>query len=172
MLARQVHRKVLRTAIAAALVGLLAASSGVATAEAGKSKNKRGVVCAQTNCAVVHRHPGRYRVPVYRPVPVCAPYRVVRAPWYDSAPRSSMYGVETYFHAGVGVFFGGLALSFEVGTVAPVGFVYVDPVCGERWQTLDGYRRHAHRMHHQPVLIAEAVDPYGRDGQGHRRRGR
>ena len=167
MLKKTIHSIPTYVGAGALALAALALAGSPAPADAG---HRRPVITISSGGCAPHPGVVRYRRPIYRPVPVPVRYRACD-PWYAYAPQASLYGVDSYFHAGLGIYFGGLALSIELGDYAPAGYAYVDPVCGgERWYSVREYRRHAKRHGHQPVLIAEAVDPYGRDD--HRRHGK
>ncbi len=171
-----------RSALTALLLGcamLFAAGPLVGTADAGPKHKKKNQGAGHYHqgasgvayCDVVHappRYRPRYRRayrPVYRPAPYCS----VARPWYVGAPRLVVAGSPYYFHAGLGVYFGGVALTVELGNYAPEGYAYVDPACGELFYSVEGYAIHSQRARHAPVLYAEQMDT-GRHG-GHGRHG-
>jgi len=88
----------------------------------------------------------------------CAPpYR----PWYEGAHRVYVQGDPFFFHAGFGVYLGGLALSIEIGDTAPAGCGFYDPYCGTTFAVLDGYADHCRQGRHDPVLSMVVVDRNG-----------
>ena len=99
-----------------------------------------------------------YHRPAYR-WRSCAPL-----PWYYSARRTWYDGRPYYFHAGLGVYFGGVALRIELGNRAPAGYAYYDPTCGETFYSVREYRRHRRHHNHRPVLLAVQVDEYDDHG--------
>jgi len=113
-----------------------------------------------------HGHEG-YRAPRYRPLPHpgCAPrpgcgneLRIVSTrPWWEGAPRVYVHGTPFFFHAGLGVYLGGVGLSLGIGDCSPAGYVYVDPYCGTRFDSLEYYAVHARFQGHSPVVEVVAL---------------
>jgi len=118
-----------------------------------------------------YRHDNRRRgyrtdawcAPRYRAVPRvrCAPPRAVCGnglrvvtvrPWWEGAPRVYVQGSPYFFHAGLGVYLGGLGLSIQIGNAAPAGYGYLDPYCGLRFDSLEVCRTHAGAHGHDPVV--------------------
>jgi hypothetical protein len=65
-----------------------------------------------------------------------------------------VHGSPYFFHAGFGVYFGGVSLSFQIGNVPPAGYAWFDPICNEVFWSLPAYRAHVAHHCHQPVLHA------------------
>jgi hypothetical protein len=149
---------------------MLTVAPAVSTAEAGKPRIQRterprverrearhrtvrnhrrhAVVRHHRRTAVVYRH---RRPAVWR---VHAPVRVVyrRPAWCDGARTVLVDRDPFYFHAGLGLYFGGLNLNLELGDYAPMGYAYFDPYCGEEFYSIVAYRRHLHRHQHTAAL--------------------
>jgi hypothetical protein len=81
-----------------------------------------------------------------------APVRVYSRPWYRTAPLFYVDRSPFYFHAGLGIYLGGVLLNLELTDAAPAGYVYVDPFCDVEFWTIEAYRLHLHRHHHRPAL--------------------
>jgi hypothetical protein len=97
------------------------------------------------------------RVPTYY---VPAPVHYVR-PWYRNASRFYVDRSPFYFHAGLGIYLGGVFLNLELTDAAPAGYVYVDPYCDLEFWTVPAYRQHLHRHHHRPALRLVQVEYCG-----------
>jgi len=107
---------------------------------------RRHEVRVHRRAVVYHR-----RAPLVCRVP--APVRVIHhRPWY--------YGVRTvvvdrdpfYFHAGFGLYFGGLSLDLDLGDCPPMGYAYFDPYCGEEFYSIVDYHRHLRFHRHTAAL--------------------
>ena len=57
-------------------------------------------------------------------------------PWYRDARRIYIHDDPFYFHVGLGLYIGGIAIQFELGNQPPYGYVYYDPYCDEVFWTL------------------------------------
>jgi hypothetical protein len=97
------------------------------------------------------------RVPTYY---VPAPVHYIR-PWYRTAPRFYVDRSPFYFHAGLGIYLGGVFLNLQLTDAAPAGYVFVDPYCDLEFWTVADYRRHLHRHHHRPALRLIQVEYCG-----------
>jgi hypothetical protein len=73
-------------------------------------------------------------------------------PWWTGAPCLYLDEAPYYFSADLGMYMGGFALDFSVGNVAPAGYVFYDPYCGDRFWTAAAYRHHL-RFHHHPAAL-------------------
>lgn len=109
--------------------------------------------------APVVRHAPRviYQPPVVvrRPRVVCAPVWAAGAPyfWVNSTPF--------YFNAGLGIYLGGVSLSFQFTNAPPPGYVYFDPYCGVEFGSVAAYRGHVACVHHPHALQVVPVTACG-----------
>lgn len=101
----------------------------------------------------------RHHAPVYRPVPYWRGYGP--HPWHHGARRIYVDRDPFFFHAGFGIYLGGLALSIEFGNRAPDGYLFYDPYCRQTFVTLDAFHHHCRGHRHEPVLSLVAVDACG-----------
>jgi hypothetical protein len=85
--------------------------------------------------------------------------REVRVVYRDYRPTST-YIVRRSNSAGPAIagFLGGLFLGAALAHAAPVGYVYEDPYCGQRFHSLDVYHRHFVRHRHPGVIHVVALD--------------
>lgn len=103
----------------------------------------------------------RHRVVVrHRDLRACPPPRYIARPWYGQARRIYVHDDPFYFHAGLDVFLGGLALRLELGDVPPVGFVFYDPYCDEEFWSVSEYHRHLRHYRHPNALTVIVLDGY------------
>ncbi len=106
---------------------------------------------------VVVRHRSVVR---HRDLRACPPPRYLARPWYGQSRRIYVHDDPFYFHAGLGIYLGGLALRLELGDVPPLGFVYYDPYCDERFWSVEDYRFHLRYHHHPQALTVIVLDGY------------
>ena len=107
---------------------------------------------------VVLRHrPATVR---YRDLRACPPPRYISRPWYNGARRIYVHDDPFYFHAGLDLFLGGLALRLELGDMPPMGFVYYDPYCDMEFWSIAEYRHHLRYHHHPHALTVIAIEGY------------
>jgi len=149
MRARAILRMTATAGLLAGAAGFVSAGPAVRDAEAGPRVKQR------TICSVPAR-------PVYRHVHSVA-CRASCGPWYSAAPRVVVAGAPYYFHSGFDVYFGGLALGFEISNLPPAGYAYYDPTCGRTFWSLAEYNayRRQHRFNNPPVLHAVVIEDRG-----------
>jgi len=83
------------------------------------------------------------------------------------AHRVIVYGEPYYYHAGFGLYLGGLALGVRLGNAMPAGYVLYDPYCERRFYSLRAVERHMARCGHERcVSLVQAGDfhEYYEDG--------
>jgi hypothetical protein len=96
---------------------------------------------------VNHRRPHYLPRVIYRPRPIHV------RPWFYGARRIYVDNSPFYFHAGLGIFVGGLAVNIQIGDVPPVGYVFYDPFCGETFWSVADYQAHL-RFHPHPAALS------------------
>ncbi len=96
----------------------------------------------------------------HRDLRACPPPRFVVRPWYRDVHRIYVHDDPFYFHAGLGIYLGGLALRLELGDVPPPGFVYYDPYCGEQFWSIADYHQHLRYHNHPQALTVILIDGY------------
>jgi hypothetical protein len=110
--------------------------------------------------AVVVRRPPTV---VYQPPVVVRRAPVVRvAPWW--AVGSPYFWVNTtpyYYNAGLGIYLGGVSLSFQFTNAPPPGYVYFDPYCGYQFASVPAYRAHLACVGHAHALQVVPVATCG-----------
>lgn len=95
---------------------------------------------------------------VVRPTPVVVQKTVAVRPWYSGAQKILFRSSPYYFHASLGVYFGGASLSLAVGDVAPLGYIYYHPYSGRRFRTVAGFKAYCSLHPRQPrVLTVVAI---------------
>ena len=111
---------------------------------------------------VRRHHPGRYVIRRHAPRVVFRPRVLINVgghrPWYHDARRIYVDDDAFYFNASLGLYLGGLALNVQIGDVAPYGYVYYDPFCGETFWTLTSYRSHLWGYPHPHALTLIPLD--------------
>ena len=56
------------------------------------------------------------------------------------------------------MYFGGLAVEFNLGDLPPAGYVYYDPYCDEFFWSVSEYRQHLFWADH-PAVLRLVADP-------------
>jgi hypothetical protein len=107
------------------------------------------------------RYDRRHRVVVrHRDLRACPPPRYVVRPWYRDVRRIYVHDDPFYFHAGLGIYLGGLALRLELGDLPPEGFVFYDPYCDMEFWSVSEYHRHLRYHRHPNALTVIVLDGY------------
>jgi|GEM_PF-4381042 len=90
-----------------------------------------------------------------------------RHPWVRRRARFiEVYDEPYYFHAGLGLYLGGLALEFTIGDRPPEGYLFYDPYCDRVFATLGLYRRYLRRHRVQGTLTLVPVGGFCGVGYG------
>jgi len=102
-------------------------------------------------------------VPVYRrPVVVRRPTVIQVAPmWAAGAPYFWVNSTPYYYNAGLGIYLGGVSLSFQFTNAPPPGYVYYDSYCGYQFASVAAYRYHVGCVSHPHALQVVPVDVCG-----------